>query len=170
MVEISENGVFDLLSDNEKGKISKSNYQVLSLANTKNISYMDELKQFMRLASKRRLQKSTDQNVCSSRSHVITVIQTAKKDGKILFVDLAGFEHSSGKPSLTETNFINCSLQVLNKCLLSYSKGEKPMCRGTALTEILEAYLNENLIMYFHATAKNARDDLNYIKDVVVSA
>lgn len=119
-----------------------------------------------------RKQKSTDENVTSSRSHLLIIISTSEHSkNKLLFVDLAGFEKLKGKENVPETKFINSTLSNLNAVLLNISRNQTASFKSSKLTRELEPYLKAStrILMLYHVPLHSVKKGLEYIKDVVAS-
>lgn len=134
---------------------------------------IDSIEQFNDLLTNvltHRIQKSTNQNATSSRSHA--VIKIIKEDSSaknvLLFADLAGFENQEEKEDPRETIFINNSLLELNKVFLSVAKGQTSICT-TALTKYFKPHLNGKMVMLYHMRASMINNALCHIKDLVLT-
>lgn len=169
MVELYDCSVYDMLS-NGKQRIQQPSSQVLSKAITREIDTLIAFEAYLSHSISLRVQKPTNQNMSSSRSHAITMIRPkAGSTNALLFVDLAGFENSNGKENMKETGFINTSLLHLNKMLLARSKNQLPSFRGNVLTEVLAPYFTGHSIMFFHARSDCTKQSLEYAKDFAVT-
>lgn len=168
--EVYGKRVFDLIGQNGKKTLVEN--PRLSKPNLKRITDSRQIEQIINVTNRHRIQKSTDQNLTSSRSHALHIIHL-KDEKRILFVDLAGFERSGGKAtSLNETNDINTSLSALNRVLLNLSSGHKAIFRGNRLTEFLEPYLTKQqskAVMFYHIRNDALHQGLHYIKDITVA-
>lgn len=166
MMEMHENFLYDCINEH-KTRITSA-----AKATKTSIELFATFEICLNRAIAHRVQKSTDQNSTSSRSHLIIKMVDANNK-TYMFADLAGFESQENKTSRAETKFINESLLELNKVFLSLvSKGQKPICT-TPLTKFFKPYFeNGDVIMFFHvkATSEDAlKLGLSHIKDIVVS-
>lgn len=165
-IEVTDKNIFDLTTGNKKPMTKNDKPTV------KEINTPGEFDAFVEQMTRIRLQKATNQNQTSSRSHLIFVI-TARNNPKcqILFADLAGFENSTGKENLGETVFINKTLMELNQVLLSVSRKQIANFQANALTSFLKPYLGSNsqTMMLYHISKESIKKGLEYIKDIVAS-
>lgn len=165
-IEVADKHIFDLTTG-VKVQMEKMNKPAERKINTP-----EEFDAFSDQMTRIRLQKATNQNQTSSRSHLIFVL-TAQNNPKsqILFADLAGFENSKGKENLSETKFINTTLMELNQVLLSVSRREIANYNANALTSFLKPYLSSNsqTVMFYHVSKESIKKGLEYIKDIVAS-
>lgn len=118
---------------------------------------------------KLRLQKQTDQNKTSSRSHLFINFEDGAGT-KISFVDLAGWESPKNKLDIDETKFINSSLSSLNTALEKIATGFTPSF-DTALTKAFKPYLrgSSKICMLYHVSSVSVIDGLKNIKNVVAA-
>lgn len=138
----------------------------------KKVNSPDEFEAFVQQVTSLRVQKPTNQNHTSSRSHLI-IFLTSKENpkGRIVFADLAGFENPKDKENMNETKFINSSLMQLNQVLLSISRKQVPNYNANPLTLFLKPYLSSNsrTLMLYHVSKESLKKGLEYIKDIVAS-
>lgn len=165
IVEVYDNKIFDCLETN-KADVTSSNGKKASNVAVVSLNQFNEL---LEGAIQRRIQKATNQNKTSSRSHAITKICLDGLQGCLLFGDLAGFESIEDKENRRETVFINQSLLELNKILLAISKNQVPVYT-TVLTKFFrQQFSNGDIIMLYHLIAKSkasAINGLGYIKEL----
>lgn len=88
-IEFINKTTFDLVEGKKTELEKRCNPKI------KTIRTVEELRVVVKSVLKLRVQKSTNQNFTSSRSHLILVISIEGKSGRMIFADLAGFE--SGK-------------------------------------------------------------------------
>lgn len=171
MVEISGAEIFDLIFEQKK-KLTFPNRKFANEMTKKKINNIIQFNHHLKMAISRRIQKPTNQNVNSSRTHAVTFIHLNNdKDQTILFVDLAGFENPNTK-DISETKFINSSLSALNFALLQVSKGLTPTFSGSPLLVILKPYIKDlscKTIMYYHIRIDYFEHCLRYVKDLAAS-
>lgn len=162
MIEIFGTEKFDLIHRTEKKKITP--------AHELTCEQIDSAEKFNKCVNKallRRIQKPTNQNQNSSRSHAVTLIYLNDKK-HMLFVDLAGFENPKGK-DIKEAKFINSSLSGINTALLQLSRGFLPTFTGNPMLMFLKPYikdLNCSTIMFYHIRRDYLDQGLRYIKDI----
>lgn len=163
VVELYGDKVFDC-ADLDKVDITSA----VDKAKKVTIKTVDRFSSLVDNALKLRVQKSTNQNKTSSRSHAIFKISMEGSSRALLFADLAGFESIEGKENQQETVSINSSSLELNKVLIKISKNEKPICT-TALTRYFKPHVNENVIMLFHLrqdSVETMKRGFGYIKEL----
>lgn len=122
MVELIGQNCKDLLDPpgkmvdfNSTGKMIQINAQKVV------VSDVSQLKLLIQSGMMRRTTKKTNQNLTSSRTHAMTIIEIEGSNHQLIFADLAGYENSKDKENVAETNMINTSLSSLNKALLERS-------------------------------------------------
>ena len=136
---------------------------VLQGAENEKVLNEEDAFKLINMGNKRRIEKQTDKNQFSSRSHAILQIyleiQAQNNDdfnfdgsfGKFILVDLAGREkNSSNTKANSETGSINKSLLALGKCinlLVSQNKKFIPF-RESKLTRILQEPLTFYKIVF----------------------
>lgn len=162
-VENIANEFFDLISGKKEkiSKIGEEKKRALKSASEFDIL----LTQILKL----RTQKSTDENATSSRSHLLISFEDGK-NGKLAFIDLAGWESPNGKENINETKFINASLTSLNTALEHITKKMTPsFC--TPLAKMFRPYLSQSAktCMLYHVSSAGAKKGLENIKNVVAS-
>lgn len=134
---------------------------------------IDSIEQFDSLIGnsiKFRHQKTTDQNVSSSRSHYFILLSN-DQGSTLMIADLAGFESPKNKADIKQTQFINSTLSDLNTMLMHISKGHVSNSKATSLTTFMGPYIkksNDTVILY-HVVNENLKKCLEYIKDIAVS-
>lgn len=136
------------------------------------ITSMNDFSSFLSNILKNRSQRSTDQNMTSSRSHLmITLTFDEFATAKMAFVDLAGSENPNNKENLDETKFINGTLSGLNGILSKISRQEF-VTFSTPLTKLIKPYLSGQAqsMMLYHVPNKNMIKSLECIKDIVPSS
>lgn len=118
-----------------------------------------------------RVQKATNQNSTSSRSHLVFMISIEGKSGCMIFADLAGFENGQGKENIRETQFINSSLNEINQLLLKVRRDQVVSNGSYPLTNFLNPYLKKSAktIMLYHVLNGSVKKGLENIKDIVPS-
>lgn len=167
VIEFTDKEVFDLSSG------SKIHMDPNKLHPTTEVVYSSsEFGTLIQQATDLRLQKCTNQNQTSSRSHLIIVIKLKKgAQGEIIFADLAGFENANGKENIDETKYINSTLTDINTMLLNLSRGNVVNSNKYSLTRFLKPYLKpENkTIMLYHVTKSSLKTSLELVKDFVAS-
>lgn len=154
---------FDVVRD------TKLNISKLKEVHRISISSIDDFNELVRNVTSRRDSKATNQNSCSSRSHLVVGLVSTTNNGELLFVDLAGQENLHGKIDHSQTQFINLSTMSLNKTLLSLSK-KIPPSFDSALTKMLRPYLSKGatVCMNYHVShAGGIKTGLLNIKDIV---
>lgn len=171
MMEISGCEFFDLINPTQKVKLNQSARLSLSQTTIINVKSEQHFDKLVDKAVSRRIQKSTNQNNTSSRSHAVTIlnIENVKKQ-KILFVDLAGYE-SPNEKTMSETKFINSSLSALSTALLNLSRGMLPSFTNNPLMEILKPFFKEpycKALMLYHIRLDHFDQGLRYIKEIAV--
>lgn len=165
-IEITETHKYDLT----KGR--KIQLDKMDKPTAKKITSIENFNALLQQVIALRTQKSTNQNLNSSRSHLMfsfTMEGTSKN--AIAFVDLAGFESPRDKENIRETQFINKSLFELNQVLASVSKKTVPNFNANPLTMLLKPFLNStslNLMLY-HISKDSIHTGLEYIKDIVAT-
>lgn len=162
-IENFANDFFDLISGKKEkiAKIGEEKNRVLKSA--------CEFDALLKKVLKLRIQKSTDENATSSRSHLLIRFED-DKNAKLAFIDLAGWESPKGKENMNETKFINASLTSLNTALEQISKKMIPsFC--TPLTRIFKPYLSGSAktCMLYHVSNAGVKKGLENIKNVVAS-
>lgn len=162
-IELIGPDVFDVISG------IKVPIQKLDKPSDEMITTTDEFDLLVQQVIAIRAQKATNQNITSSRSHLIFVIKL--RENTIVFADLAGFESPKGKENIDETKFINVTLYELNQVLLGISRGGHLNHSANSLTKFLQPYLQakSQTLMLYHVLKNSVHKDLEYIKDVVAS-
>lgn len=117
-----------------------------------------------------RHQKTTDQNISSSRSHYFILLRN-DQGSSLMIADLAGFESPKNKADIKQTQFINSSLFDLNTMLMQISKGHVSNSKATTLTAFMGPYIKESndTVILYHVVNENLKKCLEYIKDIAVS-
>lgn len=117
-----------------------------------------------------RHQKTTDQNVLSSRSHYFVLLRNGQ-GSSLMMADLAGFESPKNKADIKQTHFINSTLFDLNTMLLHMSKGHVSNSKATTLTTFMGPYIKESddTVILYHVVNENLKKCLEYIQDIAVS-
>lgn len=139
---------------------------------TETIFTPGEFDEFVRQATELRVQSPTNQNLTSSRSHLIFVIKLQRaSQGELVFVDLAGFESGSGKENMVQTKYINSTLTDINTILRNLSRSCVVNFTGNILTMFLKPYLQpcNKTIMLYHVTKSSIKMGLELVKDFVPS-
>lgn len=121
-----------------------------------------------------RMQKPTNQNRTSSRSHLMFKfgIEGGISRGNMAFFDLAGWESPNDKPDIEETKFINSTLTELNGILANIAKN-KILFFKSKLSKLFKPYLcttDSKIIMFYHISNATAKKGIENIKDIVASA
>lgn len=137
----------------------------------KEMNSKEDFNRFLEHVNKIRTTKATNENLTSSRSHLMFVLSTDNHNSKIAFLDLAGFECPDGKEN-AESKFINQSLFELNSFLISQK--EKTICSSSTniMVERLKPFLkpgSRSTIMY-HVNNTSLKKGLGYIKDIASSS
>lgn len=133
----------------------------------------DGFAEILSVVLSRRKQKQTDQNVTSSRYHLLITIKTDKVNyNELVVVDLAGFERPEGEENATESLFINSSLSHFNNVLISIARNHVVNYKLCALTKMLQAHLtaSSRTLMLYHLAPHSVEKGLEYIKDVAASS
>lgn len=162
-IEIHGDKVFDC-STQTKIDISRTP----SNASKATIESLEQFDEILKISLRNRVQRATNQNITSSRSHAI--IKICVQNAVLLFADLAGFESQQGKDK-SESKFINSSLLEVNKMLLcAFVRGKDPICT-TTLTRFFKTYIASDIVMLFHAPASSSqmiKNALNHVKEFAV--
>lgn len=165
IVENIGNDLFDIISGN-KMKIS-----TIEEAKRKPIRSASDFNQLLVQTLKIRSQKSTNQNKTSSRSHLIFILCLEDiSSGKLMLVDLAGWEDPNNKENFEETKFINSSLSSLNTVFEKISK-KQPPSYDSKLAKLFKPYLisaSKTCILY-HVSKIDMKKGLENIKNIVTS-
>lgn len=164
-IEFINKTTFDLVEGKKTELEKRCNPKI------KTIRTVEELRVVVKSVLKLRVQKSTNQNFTSSRSHLILVISIEGKSGRMIFADLAGFESGKGKEDIQETQFINSSLNELNQLLLKVSRNMVVSNGSYPLTNFLNPYLKKSArtLMLYHVLNGSVKKQLENIKDIVPS-
>lgn len=162
VIEVIQNDLFDL-SGQMKSKIKQSR-----MATKTSIESYDQFKVRIDNVLKLRSKKSTDQNLTSSRSHLIIEFSFEGSSAKLAFVDLAGWENPHNKLDLKETSFINSSLASFNSVLANISQRKIPSF-DSSLSKIFKPYLDgkSSVCMLYHVNNSAIKKGLENIKNVV---
>lgn len=167
VVEFTDQETYDL-SSGIKVQMDGKNLSPI----TEIIYTASEFNLFVQQAAELRLQKSTNQNLTSSRSHLIFIMKLQHApQGEMVFVDLAGFESGSGKENIRQTKYINSTLTDINMILINFSRGCVANFTANTLTMFLKPYLqprNKTLMLY-HVTKSSIKMGLELVKDFVPS-
>lgn len=119
---------------------------------------------------KARTQKQTNQNLTSSRSHLIIKLNLcSNSQAEMGFIDLAGWEDPKGK-DIDETKFINNTLSQLNTVLFHISNNQLATFK-TPLLKQMKPYFSESAetLMLYHVSHADAKKGIENIKDVVAN-
>lgn len=165
VVELMGSNCYDLTSGQKTLLLNESSAKQVS------ISSIDEFDRFVCKIISIRSQKPTNQNLTSSRSHLMFKFGFAgNSNGNMAFMDLAGWESPYGKPDMEETKFINSSLSDLNTVLANISKGKIPYFKSK-LAKFFKPYLSSGgkTVMFYHISNITAKKGLENVKDVVAS-
>lgn len=164
-VEVVKAELFDL-TIGEKIKITQAKN-----AQKKSISSLLDFNHLVSKVLEMRLQKSTDQNSTSSRSHLIFYLSIANhSNSDMAFIDLAGWESPNDKENHDETKFINSSLSGLNTVLGQTAKKQHASF-DTMLAKLFKPYLTgtSKTCMLYHVSSTSIKKGLENIKNVVPS-
>lgn len=140
-------------------------------ANQKFVGSITDFKAFLLHLMHVRLQKATDQNSTSSRSHlIIEITLNQNSEAKLAFFDMAGWESPNMKEDLHETRFINKSLTEINNVLIKVAH-KQVVTFPTPTTKLLKPYLTSGAkaLLLYHISNNALKKGLEYIKDVVAS-
>lgn len=165
-IEIIENSLYDL-SDCKKPKIDSNAKAIKKL-----IKSLMEFEEFMESVLKSRAQKATDQNLTSSRSHlIITFLLPGNSLANFAFIDLAGAESPKDKENVDETKFINSTLSDLNRVLENIAKNNVVTFANNTSMKTLKPFLtgNAKVMMLYHVSNGSIKKGLEVIKKVVAS-
>lgn len=165
-LEIADANTYDL------SKRKKNRLNSMDKPSAKKIKLMTEFNTLLEQVLKLRTQKPTNQNLSSSRTHLIFVMtMEGQATNPIVFVDLAGFESPKDKENIDETKFINKSLFDLNQVLVNISQNKIPNFNANPLTKFLKPFLNAkcHTQMLYHVKKDSIKFGLEYIMDIVAS-
>lgn len=165
IVENIGNDLFDIISG------SKIKISTIDGANGILIRSASAFNQLLVQMLKIRSQKSTNQNETSSRSHLIFNLRLeGDTNGKLTFVDLAGWESPNNKDNLNETIFINSSLTSLNTVFEKISKKQPPSYDST-LAKFFKPYLTSTskICMLYHVSKDDVKKGFENVKNIVAS-
>lgn len=160
VIEMINSDLFDLL--NESRNVIRSN----ELAGKTALESSTQFNNLVSKVLKIRKHAPTDQNITSSRSHLMFEMSLQSSLIKLAFVDLAGWECPNNK-LMAETQFINASLSSLNNALTCISK-KKRKTFDSPITKWLKPYLEDaRCIMMYHVQKLALKKGLENIKGVV---
>ncbi|XP_055308452.1 uncharacterized protein LOC129572513 [Sitodiplosis mosellana] len=159
--EILDDGCYDLMSNR---KLDEKQ----SPLTEKLIKTIDEFKELVKKINDSRTQKSTSQNIKSSRSHLFVILTIENETSKMAFVDLAGFESLENE----ESKHINTSLSELNLLLINATKNQ-PFSpnKSNKMAINLKPFLMppSQTIFLCHMNNDAAKKGLGYFKEFVSS-
>lgn len=164
LIEIHATGLSDC------GGIKKLPLKAGTHATKLPVENIDQFDEHLQRALKHRIQKATNQNANSSRSHAVFKIVAEKKS--FLFADLAGFESQENKPNADESKFINKSLLDLNTVLSAIAAKRAPVCSSSLTKYFKQYFIRGDIFMFFHVHAASSdkfTTELAKIKDLAVS-
>jgi hypothetical protein len=160
MIEIYQDDVFDLLSDQRKELVIRNStadgrkHYFLSGVTTQQVAYFEDIEKLLLQAERRKTIHATAKNAQSSRAHTLVELLVQQKDrqGKILVADLAGSENAKESQSeglaFEQLKAINLSLMSLGKCIEAASRGYDPdtilAFKDSTLTKLLKEYIGGN--------------------------
>lgn len=164
VIEIIQKDLFDL-SDKMKKPIKQ-----IEVAAQIAIESQEDFKDLVDNVLKLRSQKSTDQNMTSSRSHLVFEFSVDESAAKMAVIDLAGWENPHNKVDMKETSFINASLTSFNMVLTNISKKQIPSYDST-LSKIFRPYFinDSEICMFYHVSYSAIKKGLENIKNVVIA-
>lgn len=161
VVELIGRDFFDLTSG-KKEKIAIGNQKKIKLESANGFDI------FVSKITKLRIQKKTNQNETSSRSHLFFNFED-ENGASLAFFDLAGWESAIGK-DINETKFINSSLTSLNTVFEKISQ-QQPPSFDSSLSKVFKPYLTGSgkCCMLYHVSNNGIKKGLDNIKNVVAS-
>lgn len=162
-IELVGEETYDLLNGGAKS---------VGRATEKFVKSSDDFLQIVSVVSSHRKQQQTDQNVTSSRSHLLITLKIDSSSvNELVMVDLAGFERPKGKENGVESLFINSSLSHLNNVLMNIARKQVVNYKLCALTKLLQPHLSASsrTIMLYHLAPHSVKKGLEYIKDIAAS-
>lgn len=166
-IEIVERGCLDMC---DKKALLEENIK----PKEKVISSMIEFESFIDGIKLTRVQKQTNENPTSSRSHLLIVLSLdgGASKSNLVFVDLAGFESPDNKGNGQESKFINSSLSDINSLLINMKKQNvynPPKTNKIAVR--LKSFLTptSQTLMLYHVNDKSLKKGLEYIKEIASS-
>ena len=154
-LQIYRDNLGDLMSENGREKVDisfdKDKGVTMPGCSTHKVTSADELMKIYREGDKRRVTAATAMNPESSRGHTALVLWISRvenstaKNGKVTFIDLAGYERFS-KTGISEAGVmreeaktINASLLALGHVVSSLSNNDKHIpWRNSKLTRLLQ--------------------------------
>lgn len=160
-VELAGNDFHDLV-DNRK-RIAK-----IDDGTKKRISSTAEFDILISKVLKLRVQKATDQNATSSRSHLFINFED-DSGTKLSFIDLAGWENAKNKPETAETIFLNRSLSSLNTALEKVETDYIPSYDSLLAKAFKKHLQTSKVYMLYHVSNAGVVDGLKNIKKIVAS-
>lgn len=165
VIEMIDSDLYDL--SNTTKLLLKSNEKPRRCLVESNEKFNHLLSRVLKL----RVQKPTNENKTSSRSHLFFEFWLRDTESaSMAFIDLAGWENPNHKENSKETQFINSSLTSLNSVLTSISQENIPSY-SSKLSKMFKPYLkaNSKTCMLYHVSNAGLKKGLENIKDAVPS-
>lgn len=165
IVELYNNQLKDLIGSANKLTFNSTGKSIITNAQKSSVSTVVELQNLVDLAMTKRVTKSTNQNLTSSRSHAFVIIERTDGCNQLVLADLAGFESTENKENVNESIGINAALTHFNKVLLDLKQNLKPSYHHSSrLAEFLQPILTQTKpIVFYHISPSNVSKYLNLI-------